>query len=92
MTAILCSFSGGIGCMDPRDQRDSMKVLAVLKESPRFSVWDACERPCIGESLEDLTARGLIEYVKPGPEFPWSEVRVTDAGLKALAVHQEATN
>jgi hypothetical protein len=66
--------------MRPRDQRDRMKVLAVLKDNPRFSVFDATERDAIALSLDDLRAQGLIEYVKPGPAYPWCLVRVTKVG------------
>lgn len=79
----VCSFTGAIGDMKPKDQRSAVKVLAVLVKSPRFSVFDATERPEIARTLDDLKARDLIEYPDPQPEFPWNVVNVTDKG-KAL--------
>lgn len=52
---------------------------------PRFSVFDATERPQIARSLESLKHRGLIEYPKPQPGYPWMRVHLTDAGLAIVA-------
>lgn len=84
MKVFICSFTGAIGDMKPRDQRDPMKVLAVLEKNPSFSVFDATERPAIASSLDYLKQQGLIEYPLPQPAFPWNEVVVTESGKKAL--------
>lgn len=70
--------------MKRKDQRDRLKVLAVLKESPRFSVWDASDNKTIANTMTALKDDGLIDYPEPQPGFPWSEARVTEAGLKLL--------
>ena len=80
----VCSFSGAIGDMKRKDQRDRLKVLAVLKESPRFSVWDASDNQGIANTMTDLKTDGLIDYPEPQPGFPWSKARVTEAGMKLL--------
>ena len=89
MIAFICSFTGAIGDMKPRDQRDPMKVLAVLDKEPSFSVFDATERPAIANSLDYLRQQGLIEYPKPQPGFPWNKVVVTESGKKALEERQQ---
>ena len=81
---IVCSFSGAIGDMKRKDQRDRLKVLAVLKKSPRFSVWDASDNKGIANTMTDLMTDGLIDYPDPQPGFPWSQARVTEAGMKLL--------
>lgn len=84
MKAFICSFTGAIGDMKPSDQRDAMKVLAVLEKSPSFSVFDATERPAISSSLDYLKQQALIEYPAPQPEFPWSKAKLTELGLQKL--------
>ena len=81
---IVCSFSGAIGDMSAKDQGDETKVLRVLRDNPRFSVFDATERPNIANSLDSLRERGLIEYPKPQPGYPWCRVRLTEAGVAAV--------
>lgn len=93
MSAVfLDSFSGAIGDMKPRDQRDSRKVLAVLRDYPRFSVFDATERDAIARTLTNLYGAGLIDYPKPQPGYPWCRAVVTPKGLQLLEpkVDQEA--
>lgn len=80
----VCSFSGALGDMKRKDQRDQLKVLAVLKASPRFSVWDASDNKGIANTMTDLMTDGLIDYPDPQPGFPWSKARVTEAGMKLL--------
>lgn len=80
----VCGFSGAIGDMKRKDQRDRLKVLAVLKASPRFSVWDASDNKGIANTMTDLKDDGLIDYPEPQPGFPWSLARVTEAGMKLL--------
>ena len=89
MKAFFCSFAGAIGDMKPRDQRDPMKVLSVLDKEPSFSVFDATERKAIANSLDYLKQEGLIEYPLPQPGYPWSKVRVTKSGKKALEERQK---
>lgn len=76
----ICSFSGAIGDMKPNDQKDSRKVLAVLDKSPRFSCFEASERPAIAKTLDYLKDSGFVEYPKPQPGFPWSRAVITDKG------------
>jgi hypothetical protein len=80
----VCSFSGALGDMTRKDQSDPLKVLAVLKQSPRFSVWDATDNKRIANTMTDLMTDGLIDYPEPQPGFPWSQARVTAAGISLL--------
>lgn len=84
MNAILCSFSGGIAEMPARDQADPQRVLQVLHRCPRFSAFDATERPAIARSLDSLKHQGLLVYPQPQPGYPWCFVELTAAGLAAL--------
>lgn len=83
-TIFVCSFSGALGDMKRKDQRDRLKVLAVLKTSPLFSVWDASDNQNIANTMTDLNTNGMIDYPDPQPGYPWSEARVTEAGMKLL--------
>lgn len=83
-TVYIDSFSGAIGDMSARDQKDELNVLAVLSKNPKFSVFDATERPAISISLDSLKESGLIEYPQPQPGFPWCRVELTDSGKELL--------
>jgi hypothetical protein len=78
------SFSGAIGDMKPADKNDMRKVLAVLDKTPRFSCFEASERPAIANTLTDLMLSGYIEYPKPQPGFPWCRAVITDNGRSLM--------
>lgn len=84
MKVHVCSFSSAIGEMNPKDQRSYTKVLAVLKQNPRFSCFEASERPAIANTMTSLKIQGLIEYPKPQPGYPWNKVKITEKGEKFL--------
>ena len=78
-------FSGAIGDMTRKDQRNFLKVLGVLQKHPRFSVFDCTANPEIANTLMYLSREELMEYIHPGPEYPWMECRVTELGKAALS-------
>ena len=80
---IVDTFSGRVGDMKPKDKADTMKVLRVLSESPRFSVFDAMESAALGRSLESLVRSGYIT-IDNSRGFPWSDAVLTDKGKSAL--------
>ena len=80
----MCNFSGAIGDMKRKDQGAPIKVLRVLQQSPRFSVWDAGANMAIANTMTELITDGLIDYPDPQPGFPWSKARVTEAGIALL--------
>jgi hypothetical protein len=81
---IIDYFSGGIGEMRAKDQRDQNKVLRVLDADPEFTVFDATEREGIANTMDRLHDDGLIAYPEPRPGYPWMRVEITPAGLAIL--------
>lgn len=88
MRVHICSFSSAIGDMKPKDQRSYAKVLSVLKQNPRFSCFEASERPGIANTMTNLKIQGLIEYPDPQPGYPWNKVKITDKGEAYLLESQ----
>jgi hypothetical protein len=81
----LDSFSGAIGDMTRKDQRNFLKVLGILQRHPRFSVFDCTANPEIANTMMYLNREELMEYIHPGPEYPWMECRITELGRAALS-------
>jgi len=77
------TFSGRVGDMKPKDRADPMKVLRMLSESPRFSVFDAMESAALSRSLESLV-RSCYITIDNSRGFPWSDAVLTDMGKKAM--------
>ncbi len=63
-----------------------MKVLAVLQENPRFSVFGATENDTIARVLTNLQRDGYIEYGAANEKsgYPWCVVDLTDKAIYAL--------
>jgi hypothetical protein len=94
-------FSAGLDEMKRADQRDPLKVLAVLAQKGKFSCFEASENATIARTMTNLMHGPLIESYTPDdyksqPEpggarapdrstYPWTFVRLTEAGRKALA-------
>jgi hypothetical protein len=85
MTSIIvCSFATGIDDMPRKDQRDPIKVLRVLDQGKRYSVFEATDNQTIAKTMDYLIHKS--GYVKTiGGEFPWTQIEITDAGRAALA-------
>lgn len=80
---------GHIDCFTSLDelkgkgQGDTIKVLKVLHKTKKYSVWDATENPTIARTLDRICNSKLIETdISCG--FPWTECRLTPAGLKMI--------
>jgi len=78
---IACSFSGGVSHLKPRDQRDTMKVLAALKNDPMVSTWDMGEHG-LWKTIKALEVEGLV--ISEPRDYPWHKFVVTDAGLAKI--------
>lgn len=94
-------FSAGLDEMSRKDQRDPLKVLAVLAEKGKFSCFEASENQVIAGTITDIMHGPWVETytpeqykgkVEPGgaraPDqstYPWTFVRLTEAGRRALA-------
>lgn len=81
---IIDYFSGGIGEMRDKDQKDRIKVLSVLAADPEFTVFDATEREGIANTMDRMHDDGLIAYPEPRPAYPWMRVEITPAGRAIL--------
>lgn len=94
------NFSTGLDDMKRSDQRDMMKVFAVVAREGKFSTFEASANNTIAGTMTALMRSGLLESYTPesykakpepggakGPDqdtYPWTFVRLTDAGRKAL--------
>lgn len=93
-------FSAGLDDMPRKDQRSQIKVLRVLARTGKFSCFEASENQVIAGTVTALMHGPWIErYVpdsykgKPEPggavapdqdTYPWTFVRLTDAGREVL--------
>jgi hypothetical protein len=84
--AVVCSLSAGLDDMKRKDQRDPIKVLRVLSQIKRFSVFEATDNAVIARTMTKLFDWGLAASV--GGAFPWTNVEVTPKGLTALEAGQ----
>lgn len=78
----VCCFTTELDDMRRKDQGDDIKVLAALKVSGRFSVFEATANQTVARTIERLQKRGLMETTPEG--FPWTKVKVTELGDKLL--------
>lgn len=79
----LCSWAAGLDYMPRGHQRYPRRVLKVLHECGRFSVFEATANQNIAKVMDGLVERKLIE-VDNSPGYPWSKVKLTAKG-KAYA-------
>jgi len=78
---IVCSFSGGVADLKPREQRDTTKVLTALKKDQNVSTWDMGEHG-LWKTIQALEVEGLV--VNEPRECPWLRYVVTDSGLEKI--------
>ena len=82
---LMDSFSGAIDDMPRKDQGNAIKVLSVLSEHPRFSVFDATANDKIAVTLTYLFREEFIVESRPKQEYPWVQIEVTEKGKALLA-------
>lgn len=97
-TAIyVCSFSSGLDDMKRKDQRDVVKVLRVLAECGRFSVFEATSSQTIAAMMDRICHKGCTMVAPDGTKrsygklinvlggnFPWTRIELTDGGKRLL--------
>lgn len=97
-TAFICSFSSGLDELPRRKQKDVVEVLKVLKACGRFSVFEATDNDVIARMMDRLIHKGCA-IVRDGVRtdygrlietdntcgFPWTKVKLTEAGERLLA-------
>jgi len=76
--AAICSFSAGIGAMTRKDQSSLVAVLRVLKESKRFSVFEATENQVIPRMMTRVFEKGYVRDI--GGACPWTNIERTELG------------
>jgi len=79
----ICCFTAGLDELTRKQQKDVATVLGVLKETKRFSVFEATANQTIAKTVTVLFEYGLVENTKQGA-FPWTHVAITDAGERFL--------
>ena len=97
-TAFICSFSSGLDDLPRKKQNDAVEVLKVLKASGRFSVFEATANDVIARMMYRLihkgysvirdgvrTDYGLLIETDNTCGFPWTNVKLTEAGERLLA-------
>ena len=76
----LCSFTS-LDDLKPKQRRDPEVVLAVLRETGRFSAFDMYDMKLV-RSVETLKDQGRIRTDPTKYGFPWVAVEITDKGMQ----------
>lgn len=79
----ICRFTAGLDELTRKQQKDVATVLRTLKETKRFSVFEATANQVIAKTVTLVFERGLVENTKQGA-FPWTYVVLTEAGERFL--------
>jgi len=77
----VCSFSGSVADLAPRDKKDNMKVLRCLKSDPMVSTWDMGEHG-LWKTIKALEELGFIKSIDV--EYPWCKYILTESGIEKL--------
>ena len=96
-SVIICSFSSGLDDMKRKDQKDVVKVLRILAECGRYSVFEATANQTIASMMDRICHKGCTlvapdgtkrEYGKLvrilGGNYPWTHIELTDGGKRLL--------
>ena len=81
-------FTAGLDDLSRKEQRDHVAVLRVLHRTGRFSVFEASANQGIAGTMTKIMQSGWV--VDVGGEYPWTKVRLTDAGLRLIARQEVA--
>lgn len=73
------SFST-LDAIPAKHRRDPLRVLSVLREEGRFSVFDVDAKT--GAALNEIKRNGWAEFETLG--YPWTKAHLTKAGRAAL--------
>ena len=83
MTIYVCSFSGGVAHLKPKDQHNSMMVLKALSNDGNVSTWDMGEHN-LWRTIQGLQSYGYVKDLTATVEYPWCKFEVTPLGLEKL--------
>ena len=79
----ICSFTSGLDDLPRKQQAQFEPVLRVLEATGRFSVFEATANQTIAKTMTRLMRSGYVESM--GGAYPWTKVRLTEAGKKLIA-------
>jgi len=79
VTTYICSFSGGVSRLKPRQQRDPMAVLKALRDDPNVSTWDMGEHN-LWKTIQSLKDLGYVKEIDVA--YPWCKFEVTQLGIE----------
>ena len=86
-SVFICSFTSGIDDLSRKEQAQFEPVLRVLRDTGRFSVFEATANQTIAKSMTRLMHSEYVENI--GGAYPWTKVRLTPAGEKLISATQE---
>lgn len=79
----ICYTTSGLDELTRRKQRDSLAVAQMLVQTGRFSVFEATANEDIARTVTRLERKlGWFEYEPQ--TFPWTAVKLTEKGKRAL--------
>ena len=78
------SFSVGIDELKKKDQANHLVVLKMITDAGRFSCFEASDNPTIARTMTRLCSGPLMETDIQTCGYPWTLVKLTDEGRKAL--------
>jgi hypothetical protein len=77
----VCSFSGGVARLKPKQQHDSMAVLKALFQDGNVSTWDMGEHN-LWKTIQGLQSFGYVKELKVA--YPWCKFEITPLGIEKL--------
>lgn len=72
----MCNFSTRLDDLSRKEQGDPEKVIEVLKETGRFSCFEATANATIAGTLTELCKERIL--TNPASQYPWTEILMID--------------
>lgn len=82
MRIFIDRFTVGLEDLKRKEQADISKVLAVMQEHGRFSVFEATANQTIAKTVDRIMLEGFVKNLGGG--YPWTEIELTEKGRLAL--------
>ncbi len=84
----MCFTTSGLDELPRREQRDMHAVARTLAKAGRFSVFEATANQTIARTMTSLATSGWFEFDPKAQGYPWTVVKLTDAGRAALKLEE----
>ena len=81
----ICVLSTELDDLPRRKQASLFAVARVLAKTGRFSNFEATANPVIARTMDKVIESGWFDLDREVQGFPWTVVKLTDKGRKALA-------